>query len=185
MATDNFSSANFLGQGGFGCVHKGVLPNGKMVAIKQLKAGSGQGEREFRAEVEIINRIHHRNLVSLDGYCISGAHRLLVFEFVPNKTLYFHLHGDGRPNMDWPTRMKTALGSARGLHEDCHPKIIHRDIKSANILVDNSLEAKEDLAKMGVMIRHYDKKELKGYVRVSVGKPEHTNALMKCLKSLS
>ncbi|KAJ0075625.1 hypothetical protein Patl1_34200 [Pistacia atlantica] len=145
MATDNFSSANFLGQGGFGCVHKGVLPNGVVVAIKQLKAGSGQGEREFRAEVEIINRIHHRNLVSLVGYCISGAHRLLVFEFVPNKTLYFHLHGDGRPNMEWPTRMKTALGSAKGLaylHEDCHPKVIHRDIKSANILIDNSFEAK-------------------------------------------
>lgn len=83
--------------------------------------------------------------MSLVGYCISGAQRLLVYEFVPNKTLEFHLHGDGRPTMDWPTRMKIALGSARGLaylHEDCQPKIIHRDIKSANILIDNNFEAK-------------------------------------------
>lgn len=93
MATNNFSNANLLGQGGFGYVHKGVLPNGKVVAIKQLKAGSGQGEREFQAEVEIISRVHHRHLVSLVGYCISGAQRLLVYEFVPNKTLEFHLHG--------------------------------------------------------------------------------------------
>ncbi|XP_031252697.1 proline-rich receptor-like protein kinase PERK15 isoform X1 [Pistacia vera] len=145
MATDNFSNANLLGQGGFGYVHKGVLPNGKVVAIKQLKAGSGQGEREFQAEVEIISRVHHRHLVTLVGYCISGVHRLLVYEFVPNKTLEFHLHGDGRPTMDWPTRMKIALGSARGLaylHEDCQPRIIHRDIKCANILIDNSFEAK-------------------------------------------
>ncbi|KAL5757919.1 hypothetical protein ACOSP7_020530 [Xanthoceras sorbifolium] len=145
MATDNFSEANLLGQGGFGYVHKGVLSNGKVVAIKQLKAGSGQGEREFQAEVDIINRVHHRHLVSLVGYCMSGAQRLLVYEFVPNKTLEFHLHGKGRPVMSWPTRMKIALGSARGLaylHEDCHPKIIHRDIKAANILIDDSFEAK-------------------------------------------
>lgn len=93
LATGNFSDANLLGQGGFGYVHKGVLPNGKEVAIKQLKAGSGQGEREFQAEVEIIGRVHHRHLVSLVGYCISGARRLLVYEFVPNKTMEFHLHG--------------------------------------------------------------------------------------------
>lgn len=93
MATDNFSPANLLGQGGFGYVHKGVLPNGKRVAIKQLKAGSGQGEREFQAEVEVISRVHHRHLVSLVGYCISGSQRLLVYEFVPNSTLEFHLHG--------------------------------------------------------------------------------------------
>lgn len=93
MATDGFSDANLLGQGGFGYVHKGVLPNGKEVAIKQLKAGSGQGEREFQAEVEIISRVHHKHLVSLVGYCMTGAQRLLVYEFVPNDTLEFHLHG--------------------------------------------------------------------------------------------
>ncbi|XWS26852.1 hypothetical protein CRYUN_Cryun26dG0066000 [Craigia yunnanensis] len=145
MATDGFSDANLLGQGGFGYVHRGVLPNGKEVAVKQLKAGSGQGEREFQAEVEIISRVHHKHLVSLVGYCISGTTRMLVYEFVPNNTLEFHLHGKGRPTMDWSTRMKIALGSAKGLaylHEDCHPKIIHRDIKTANILLDFKFEAK-------------------------------------------
>ena len=93
-ATSGFSSANMLGQGGFGYVYKGVLAgSGKEVAVKQLKSGSGQGEREFQAEVEIISRVHHRHLVSLVGYCIHGDQRLLVYEYVPNKTLEFQLHG--------------------------------------------------------------------------------------------
>lgn len=145
MATDGFSDANLLGQGGFGYVHKGVLPNGKEVAVKSLKAGSGQGEREFQAEVEIISRVHHKHLVSLVGYCITGSHRLLVYEFVPNRTLEYHLHVRREPTMDWPTRLRIALGAAKGLaylHEDCHPKIIHRDIKAANILLDYKFEAK-------------------------------------------
>ncbi|URE04382.1 STYKc [Musa troglodytarum] len=116
MATDGFSDANLLGQGGFGYVHRGVLPNGKEVAVKQLKTGSGQGEREFQAEVDIISRVHHKHLVSLVGYCCSGGERLLVYEYVPNNTLEFHLHG--------------------------HPKIIHRDIKAANILLDYKFEPK-------------------------------------------
>ncbi|XP_074567171.1 proline-rich receptor-like protein kinase PERK5 [Curcuma longa] len=143
-ATSGFSPSNLLGQGGFGYVHKGVLPNGKEIAVKQLKAGSGQGEREFHAEVDIISRVHHRHLVSLVGYCISGAQRMLVYEFVPNKTLEYHLHGKGLPVMDWSRRLKIAIGSAKGLaylHEDCHPRIIHRDIKSANILIDLKFEA--------------------------------------------
>ncbi|KAG9456077.1 hypothetical protein H6P81_000585 [Aristolochia fimbriata] len=145
MATDGFSDANLLGQGGFGYVHRGILTNGREVAVKQLKAGSGQGEREFQAEVEIISRVHHKHLVTLVGYCIAGGKRLLIYEFVPNNTLEFHLHGKGRPVMEWPTRLKIALGSAKGLaylHEDCHPKIIHRDIKAANILLDFKFEAK-------------------------------------------
>ncbi|CAL4919345.1 unnamed protein product [Urochloa decumbens] len=143
-ATGNFSAANLVGQGGFGYVHRGVLPGGRAVAVKQLKPGSGQGEREFQAEVDIISRVHHRHLVSLVGYCIAGARRVLVYEFVPNRTLEFHLHGKGQPVMEWPTRLRIALGSAKGLaylHEDCHPRIIHRDIKSANILLDNNFEA--------------------------------------------
>ncbi|KAK3410942.1 hypothetical protein EUGRSUZ_J02968 [Eucalyptus grandis] len=146
IATDDFSNLNLLGQGGFGHVHRGVLSCGKVVAIKQLKAGSSQGEREFQAEIEIISRIHHRHLVSLIGYCISGAHRILVSEFVPNSTLEFHLHGEkDQPTMTWPIRMKIAIGSAKGLaylHEECNPRIIHRDIKAANILLESNFEAK-------------------------------------------
>lgn len=143
-ATSGFSQANLLGQGGFGYVHKGVLPNGKEIAVKSLKTGSGQGEREFSAEVEIISRVHHRHLVSLVGYCIAGGQRMLVYEFVPNNTMEHHLYGKGLPVMDWPTRLRIALGSAKGLaylHEDCHPRIIHRDIKAANILLDENFEA--------------------------------------------
>ncbi|CAK9185681.1 unnamed protein product [Ilex paraguariensis] len=177
-ATDSFSSRNLLGQGGFGYVHKGFLPSGKEVAIKQLKVGSGQGEREFQAEVEIINHVHHRHLVSLVGYCISGAQRLLVYEFVPNSTLEFHLHGKGQPPLNWATRMKIAVDSAKGLaylHEDYaeasdilssehnnssgQPKIIHRDIKAANILLDYNFEAK-------VVIGH-------AYIYTKKGDPMH------------
>ncbi|XP_073296188.1 proline-rich receptor-like protein kinase PERK8 isoform X1 [Primulina huaijiensis] len=142
-ATNEFSKDNVLGEGGFGCVYKGVLPDGREIAVKQLKAGSGQGEREFRAEVEIISRIHHRHLVSLVGYCISEHQRLLVYDYLPNDTLHHHLHG--RSVMDWATRVRVAAGSARGLaylHEDCQPRIIHRDIKSSNILLDKNFEAR-------------------------------------------
>ncbi|BAT75486.1 hypothetical protein LR48_Vigan01g186200 [Vigna angularis] len=144
-ATKGFANDQIIGQGGFGYVHKGVLPNGKEVAVKSLKAGSGQGEREFQAEIEIISRVHHRHLVSLVGYCICGGQRMLVYEFVPNSTLEHHLHGKGMPTMDWPTRMRIAIGSAKGLaylHEDCSPRIIHRDIKASNVLLDLSFEAK-------------------------------------------
>lgn len=143
-ATKGFSKQNILGEGGFGCVYKGVLVDGREVAVKQLKAGGGQGEREFRAEVEIISRVHHRHLVSLVGYCISEQQRLLVYDYVPNDTLHYHLHSESRPVMGWATRVRVAAGAARGLaylHEDCHPRIIHRDIKSSNILLDINFEA--------------------------------------------
>uniref|UniRef100_A0A2C9W570 non-specific serine/threonine protein kinase n=1 Tax=Manihot esculenta TaxID=3983 RepID=A0A2C9W570_MANES len=144
-ATDGFSETNLIGEGGFGYVHKGYIRNGQEVAIKQLKDGSRQGEREFRAEVEIISRAHHKHLVSVIGYCIAGTKRLIVYEFVPNNTLEFHLHGIEQPVLEWATRLKIAIGSAKGvayLHEDCNPSIVHRDIKAANILLDHKFEAK-------------------------------------------
>ncbi|KAJ9147406.1 hypothetical protein P3X46_029571 [Hevea brasiliensis] len=145
QATNGFSTQNLLGEGGFGCVYKGILVDGREVAVKQLKVGGSQGEREFKAEVEIISRVHHRHLVSLVGYCVSENQRLLIYDYVPNDTLHYHLHGKGRPVMDWAIRVKVAAGAARGiayLHEDCHPRIIHRDIKSSNILLDNNFEAR-------------------------------------------
>ncbi|KAJ8548080.1 hypothetical protein K7X08_021316 [Anisodus acutangulus] len=144
--TNDFSAENVLGAGGFGSVYTiQSIPYGRGVAVKQLDIGGRQGDREFRAEVEIISRVHHRHLVSLVGYCISENRRLLVYEHVPNNTLYFHLHAEGRPVMDWVTRVKIAVGAARGiayLHEDCNPRIIHRDMKSSNILLDINFEAR-------------------------------------------
>ncbi|CAA7048408.1 unnamed protein product [Microthlaspi erraticum] len=144
-ATSNFSSDNLIGQGGFGYVHKGTLADGTEVAVKQLKTGSRQGEGEFRVEIETISRVHHRHLISLLGSCSTGSQRFLVYEFVPNKTLEFHLHESMGPVMEWENRMKIALGSAKGLcylHDDCNPKTIHRDVKSSNILIDHGYEAK-------------------------------------------
>ncbi|KAI9085732.1 hypothetical protein K1719_032338 [Acacia pycnantha] len=143
-ATNGFAPRNLLGEGGFGSVYKGSLPDGREIAVKQLKIGGGQGEREFKAEVEIISRIHHRHLVSLVGYCILDTRRLLVYDYVANKTLYHHLHGEGMPVLSWEKRVKIAAGAARGiayLHEDCNPRIIHRDIKSSNILLDYNFDA--------------------------------------------
>ncbi|XP_038892555.1 proline-rich receptor-like protein kinase PERK9 isoform X2 [Benincasa hispida] len=146
-ATNAFSTQNLLGEGGFGSVYKGYLPDGRVVAVKELKIGGGQGELEFKAEVEIIGRVHHRHLVSLVGYCISEHQRLLVYDYVSNNSLYYHLHlkGDGELVLEWARRIKIAAGAARGiayLHEDCHPRIIHRDIKSSNILLDENFEAR-------------------------------------------
>ncbi|CAH2077164.1 unnamed protein product [Thlaspi arvense] len=144
-ATGGFSEANLLGEGGFGYVHKGVLKSGREVAVKQLKIGSNQGEREFQAEVDTISRVHHKHLVSLVGYCIHGDKRLLVYEFVPKDTLEFHLHGNRVSVLKWEMRLRIAVGAAKGLaylHEDCSPTIIHRDIKAANILLDSKYEAK-------------------------------------------
>ncbi|XP_058005644.1 receptor like protein kinase S.2-like [Hevea brasiliensis] len=144
--TGGFSNFNLLGEGGFGQVFKGMLPNGMVVAIKKLKHMSGQGENEFMAEIGTLNRIHHRHLVNLIGYCSEKANRLLIDEFIPNNSLRYHLHEqDNRVVINWPTRMKIAIGSAKGLaylHEICNPKIIHRNITAGNILLDQNFEPK-------------------------------------------
>ncbi|KAF8036484.1 hypothetical protein BT93_C2262 [Corymbia citriodora subsp. variegata] len=142
--TDGFSEANLLGEGGFGRVYRGVLATGRAVAVKRLRVGGGQGEHEFLTEVDIMSRVHHKHVVSLVGYCRTASECILVYELVPNDTLKLHLH-EGQPTLDWPSRLKIALGSAKGvayLHEDCRPKIIHGDIKAANILLDSEFEAK-------------------------------------------
>ncbi|KAJ9171715.1 hypothetical protein P3X46_015038 [Hevea brasiliensis] len=148
-ATNNFEPASILGEGGFGRVFKGVLSDGTAVAIKRLTSGGQQGDKEFLVEVEMLSRLHHRNLVKLVGYYTSrdSSQNLLCYELVPNGSLEAWLHGPLGLNcpLDWDTRMKIALDAARGLaylHEDSQPCVIHRDFKASNILLENNFHAK-------------------------------------------
>ncbi|KAG4191973.1 hypothetical protein ERO13_A07G129000v2 [Gossypium hirsutum] len=148
-ATNNFAPASILGEGGFGRVFKGVLSDGTAVAIKRLTNGGPQGDKEFLVEVEMLSRLHHRNLVKLVGYYSSrdSSQNLLCYELVPNGSLESWLHGPLGVNcpLDWDTRMKIALDAARGLaylHEDSQPCVIHRDFKASNILLENNFHAK-------------------------------------------
>ncbi|XP_073299721.1 uncharacterized protein [Primulina huaijiensis] len=148
-ATNNFASASILGEGGFGKVFKGALSDGTPVAIKKLSSGGQQGDKEFLVEVDILSRLHHRNLVKLVGYYSNrdSSQNLLCYELVPNGSLEGWLHGPLGLNcpLDWDTRMKIALDAARGLaylHEDSQPCVIHRDFKASNILLENNFHAK-------------------------------------------
>ncbi|KAH9624095.1 hypothetical protein KSS87_018309 [Heliosperma pusillum] len=143
--TNNFSQANQIGSGAYGKVYRGTLPNGQLVAVKRAEQGSSQGGLEFRTEIELLSRVHHKNLVSLLGFCLENEELILVYEFVPNGTLKGSLSGASGIHLDWRRRIKVALGAARGLaylHELANPPIIHRDIKSNNILLDENLNAK-------------------------------------------
>eukprot|EP01018_Ginkgo_biloba_P005849 Gb_09242 [translate_table: standard] len=136
-ATNNFSDV--LGKGGFGPVYRGILPDQRPIAVKKLE-GVSQGEQEFWAEVTIIGRIHHLNLVRMWGFCAEGENRLLVYEFIPNGSFDRYLFAaPGRPVLDWNTRYRIAVGVARAiayLHEECLEWILHCDIKPENILLD-------------------------------------------------
>ncbi|KAK3012721.1 hypothetical protein RJ639_008795 [Escallonia herrerae] len=142
-ATDNFSSKNILGAGGFGNVYKGKLGDGTMVAVKRLKDVTGTaGESQFRTELELISMAVHRNLLRLIGYCATSNERLLVYPYMSNGSVASKLRG--KPVLDWNARKRIAIGAARGLlylHEQCDPKIIHRDVKAANVLLDDYCEA--------------------------------------------
>nr|KYP58374.1 Serine/threonine-protein kinase PBS1 [Cajanus cajan] len=140
-ATNNFNSSRILGEGGFGLVYKGGLQDGRDVAVKILKRDDQHGDRQFFAEADMLSRLHHRNLVKLIGVCTEKQTRCLVYELVPNGSVESHLHGADKEiePLDWDSRMKIALGAARGLaylHEDCNPCVIHRDFKSSNILLE-------------------------------------------------
>ncbi|RRT41794.1 hypothetical protein B296_00057542 [Ensete ventricosum] len=146
-ATKNFNPANKIGEGGFGPVYKGVLPDGSEIAVKQLSSKSKQGNREFLNEIGVISALRHPNLVKLFGCCIEGNQLLLVYEYLENNSLARALHGpEGyRLRLDWETRWQICLGIARGLaylHEESRLKIVHRDIKATNILLDKDLNAK-------------------------------------------
>ncbi|MBA0828954.1 hypothetical protein Goarm_013579, partial [Gossypium armourianum] len=147
VATDNFSNKNILGRGGFGKVYKGRLADGSLVAVKRLKEERTQGgELQFQTEVEMISMAVHRNLLRLRGFCMTPTERLLVYPFMVNGSVASCLRerSEFQPALDWAIRKRIALGAARGLaylHDHCDPKIIHRDVKAANILLDEEFEA--------------------------------------------
>lgn len=145
-ATNYFSHQNKLGEGGFGGVYKGKLTNGKEIAVKRLSKSSGQGAQEFKNEVSLVAKLQHRNLVRLLGFCLVGEEKLLVYEYVPNKSLdYFLFDPMKQGQLDWRRRYKIIVGIARGmlyLHQDSRLRIIHRDLKASNILLDENMNPK-------------------------------------------
>ncbi|XP_061983378.1 cysteine-rich receptor-like protein kinase 44 isoform X1 [Populus nigra] len=145
-ATEDFSEKNKLGQGGFGAVYKGALPSGQEIAVKRLSKDSGQGDLEFKNEVLLVARLQHRNLVRLLGFCLQGIERLLIYEFMPNASLdHFIFDPIKRVHLNWERRYKIIGGIARGLlylHEDSRLRIIHRDLKASNILLDEEMNPK-------------------------------------------
>ncbi|GLT51798.1 hypothetical protein SLA2020_251820 [Shorea laevis] len=158
-ATDDFSPSNKLGEGGFGPVYKGKLSNGWVVAVKQLLVASHQGKNQFVAEIATISAVQHRNLVKLYGWCIEGNRCLLVYEYLENKSLDQALFGNKDLHLDWPTRFSICMGTARGLaylHEESRPRIIHRDVKASNILIDAELCPK--ISDFGLAKLYDDKK---------------------------
>ncbi|OIV96269.1 hypothetical protein TanjilG_05109 [Lupinus angustifolius] len=147
-ATRGFQEGNVIGEGGYGIVYKGILHDGSVVAVKNLlNNNKGQAEKEFKGEVEAIGKVRHKHLVGLVGYCAEGAQRMLVYEYIDNGTLEQWLHGDvgSVSPLTWDIRMKVAVGIAKGLaylHEGLEPKVVHRDVKSSNILLDKKWNAK-------------------------------------------
>ncbi|XP_004137479.1 cysteine-rich receptor-like protein kinase 10 isoform X1 [Cucumis sativus] len=146
IATNFFSEVNKLGNGGFGPVYKGLMPNGQQVAVKKLSIDSRQGVKQFSNEVKLLLRIQHRNLVILLGCCVEGPEKMLVYEYLPNRSLdYFIFDKKKSPSLDWTTRFHIITGIVRGLlylHEEAPSRIIHRDIKASNILLDEKLNPK-------------------------------------------
>lgn len=146
VATNFFSDLNKLGHGGFGPVYKGLMPNGQEVAVKKLSLESRQGRREFTNEVKLLLKLQHKNLVTLFGCCAEGPEKMLIYEYLPNKSLdYFLFDKEKSASLDWPTRFRIVTGITRGLqylHEEAPLRIIHRDIKASNILLDEHLNPK-------------------------------------------
>ncbi|XP_022549278.2 cysteine-rich receptor-like protein kinase 11 isoform X2 [Brassica napus] len=145
-ATNKFSRSNKLGEGGFGEVYKGTLSNGTEVAVKRLSKNSGQGIREFKNEAVLVSKLQHRNLVRLLGFCLEGDEKILIYEFVPNKSLnHFLFDPEKQSQLNWTKRYKIIGGIARGilyLHQDSQLTIIHRDLKASNILLDANMNPK-------------------------------------------
>ncbi|KAF3775083.1 putative LRR receptor-like serine/threonine-protein kinase [Nymphaea thermarum] len=177
-ATNNFDLENKVGEGGFGPVYKGTLPDGRVVAVKQLSSRSKQGNREFLNEIGVISALQHPNLVKLFGCCIDGKQLMLIYEYMENNSLARALFGKilmcltidmilfmmvdqfttlAELNLDWATRCRICIGIAKGLaylHEESRLKIVHRDIKATNVLLDKELNAK--ISDFGLAKLHED-----------------------------
>ncbi|PIA55349.1 hypothetical protein AQUCO_00800240v1 [Aquilegia coerulea] len=170
VATNEFSDANKLGEGGFGSVYKGRLSNGRDMAVKRLSKTSSQGDVEFKNEVLLMANLQHRNLVRLLGFCLKGTERLLVYEFIANASLdKFIFDPEKRGHLDGSMRYKIIGGIARGLlylHEDSRVRIIHRDLKASNILLDAEMNPK--IADFG-MARIFGLEETQASTRNIVG----------------
>ncbi|THG23483.1 hypothetical protein TEA_008414 [Camellia sinensis var. sinensis] len=146
IATSYFSVANKIGEGGFGHVYKGQFVNGQEIAVKRLSRSSQQGSEEFRNEVILISRLQHRNLVRILGCCTQGDERILIYEYLPNKSLDSFLFDETkRALLDWKIRVHIIEGIAQGLqylHKYSRVRIIHRDLKASNVLLDNDMNPK-------------------------------------------
>ncbi|XP_062095591.1 leucine-rich repeat receptor protein kinase HPCA1-like [Humulus lupulus] len=171
--TNNFSAANDVGSGGYGKVYRGTLPTGELVAIKRSLKESMQGGVEFKTEIELLSRVHHKNLVTLVGFCFEQGEQILVYEYIPNGSLKDSLTGKSGIRLDWMKRLRVALGTARGLsylHELANPTIIHRDIKSTNVLLDDRLNAKvADFGLSKLMMKDGDKDHVTTQVKGTMG----------------
>eukprot|EP00261_Vitis_vinifera_P037743 XP_019078986.1 PREDICTED: G-type lectin S-receptor-like serine/threonine-protein kinase At4g03230 isoform X2 [Vitis vinifera] len=186
-ATNNFSDANKLGQGGFGPVYKGKFPEGQEIAVKRLSRASGQGLQEFKNEVVLIAKLQHRNLVRLLGYCVEGDEKILLYEYMANKSLdSFIFDRTLCMLLNWEKRFDIIMGIARGLlylHQDSRLKIIHRDLKTSNILLDDEMNPK--ISDFG-LARIFDSKQVEASTNRVVGTYAFNwfNAVAICLQSM-
>ncbi|XP_059664034.1 G-type lectin S-receptor-like serine/threonine-protein kinase SD1-1 [Cornus florida] len=170
IATKNFSSKNMIGEGGFGPVCKGKVATGQKIVVKRLSNNSGQGLQEFTNEVILISKLQHRNLVKLLGCCIEGEERMLIYEYMPNKSLDYFIFGlNRRLELPWQKRFEIAMGILRGilyLHQDSRLRIIHRDLKASNILLDEELSPK--ISDFGIA-RSFGRDQIKAKTKRVIG----------------
>ncbi|KAK9031013.1 hypothetical protein V6N11_032411 [Hibiscus sabdariffa] len=177
--TEDFSPSKKLGEGGFGPVYKGTLSDGRVVAVKQLSVATKHGKEQFFTEIATISAVQHRNLVKLHGCCIGGNQRLLVYEYLENKSLDQTLFGQNDLHLDWSTRFNICLSTARGLvylHEESRPRFVHRDVKASNILLDAELCPK--ISDFGLAKLYDDKKtHITTRAAGTIGRPNCDNTL--------